>query len=105
MRYNGYRITTYYMNEMPLKVSNEMLYQAFMDFKVNVENRLDRIEKRLDRLEDRMHYIESEIREIRKNESRVQIAFSRKVLFGTGFLSAIVAFITAIFTGTYIIEN
>ncbi len=116
MRYNGYRITTYYMNQMPLKVSNEMLYQAFMDFKVNVENRLDRIEYRLKQIEKRMDQIESRVERIEhrldrvedqlhdlyKNQEKVQIQFSRRVLFGTGLFSAVIAFITSLFTGIYV---
>lgn len=89
------------MNETVSPVSNEMIYSVLK----NIEYRLDRIENRLDRLEDRVNFMESEIREIRKNENRVQIAFSRKVLFGTGFMAAVVAFVTAMFTGTYTIEN
>lgn len=126
MEYKGIKITSFFMNEMPTEVTNEMLYKAFMDFKFNVENRLDRIENRLDQLEKRMEQlekrmdqlesrverieyrldrVEDQLRDLHKNQEKIQIQFSRRVLFGTGFLSAVVAFIVSMFTGVYTIEK
>ena len=86
----------------------EILDKKFSERFDNVNERIDVVDKRIDNLEYKIDNLEDKVddtykmvKEIHDKKDKLNMEFNRRVLLGNSFLSAIVSFVVAMFTGKY----
>lgn len=96
---------------LPKEVPNWMLYDLVerrfneMDRKFDaIDRRFEAIDRRFEALEAKVEKNTESINELYLNRDKLKLTFSNGFALGTGLFSAVIAFFTALFTGTYVVK-
>ncbi|MBI4235447.1 hypothetical protein HY604_04050 [Candidatus Peregrinibacteria bacterium] len=73
------------------------VYQR-LDF---LDKRIDQLERRVTRIEEKIENLEGKVQELYNKRDKVNIEWSRRLIFGTGLLAGIISYFVALFTGKY----
>lgn len=91
--------------EMPPKeVPNWVLYDLVERRFNEMDRKFEAIDRRFESLETKVEKNTESINELYLNRDKLKLTFSNGFALGTGLFSAVIAFVTALFTGTYVVK-
>jgi len=100
------------MNNNPISITNQMLYELIKEFKADVDRRFEQIDKRLDQHDNRFDQVdnrfeqvidlikdekrerektEKKLEKIYESRDRVSVSFTRSWMFASFFISLLSA--------------